>query len=87
LLIKCFGNRFFFLWASLSVSDFALRATTGQADPTRTIPKSLKQYTLFLKKYPFRSTNLEPWDFEPEFFNKKAFLLRKAFKSLNAGAL
>ncbi|MGD9285935.1 MAG: hypothetical protein PVG68_19870, partial [Desulfobacterales bacterium] len=42
LLNKCISNKYLFyfssiftLWASLSASDFALRASTGQVAPTR----------------------------------------------------
>jgi hypothetical protein len=39
---------------------------------------------VFKKKYPFRSTNLEPWNFEPEFLKKKPSSLGRLLKSMNA---
>ena len=47
-----FISLLFALWASLSASDFALRATTGQDDPTWRASRRLSYAVLLRPRHP-----------------------------------
>jgi hypothetical protein len=47
-----FISLLFTLWASLSASDFALRATTGQDDPTGRASRRLPSAALLRPRHP-----------------------------------